>query len=433
MICIPCIELFWLLTDRFALLFFCYKSVRVRGMESSQLRVALLGFTVPDRIIGEVVAKDRNLPIQTHRFAWSLVRAVRKSDAYVRLLSVVPASNYPLMPRVVFRKKCFSEEGVTGVLLPFINLLGIKHITRFLSCLVFAKSDLRKEKIDVLLVHGVHSPFLWFGAFFRGAERKLVVVITDPPGVILPSDGRISRFLKRIDQVLVRKALAYADGVIALTDSLADDFAPYVPHIVMQGFLDRALEKIPLPERIAVDPLFNIVYAGGLHERYGAVRLLEAVAGSSNSKLRLIFFGKGDAVDRIKSVSKSDSRIVYGGVCSPEELIPVLQGADLLINPRPSDQDFIKYSFPSKLIEYMAMGVPVLTTRLAGVPEEYMDRMYAIDDESIEGIRAAILDVYNKSDLDRLNKAISARDFVLSSSSEEAQGNKIIRFLRSLF
>jgi len=50
----------------------------------------------------------------------------------------------------------------------------------------------------------------------------------------------------------------------------------------------------------------------------------------------------------------------------------------------------VRYSFPSKLIEYMASATPVLTTRLPGIPPEYEPYVYWIEDDSVEGIEHSL-------------------------------------------
>ena len=52
--------------------------------------------------------------------------------------------------------------------------------------------------------------------------------------------------------------------------------------------------------------------------------------------------------------------------------------ATLLVNPRPTTEEFTIYSFPSKNMEYMASGTPLLTTKLPGMPEEYHQYVLAI-------------------------------------------------------
>ena len=66
---------------------------------------------------------------------------------------------------------------------------------------------------------------------------------------------------------------------------------------------------------------------------------------------------------------------------------PSIVIATLLINPRFSNEEYTKYSFPSKNMEYMASGTPILTTKLPGMPKEYYEYIYLFEEESIEGMK----------------------------------------------
>lgn len=392
--------------------------------------LTLLGFTVPDHMIEEVLRKDKNLPLQTHKFAWSLARALRNGGANVHLLSALPISNFPAMPKVLVMATRFSCNGFFGRTLGFINIVGLKHVTRFLACLFSGEIVFFSSRSSVIIVHGVHSPFLWFSVLARLFKRKVVVVLTDPPGVILPSDGRLIRFLKKVDRNLVKSALSHVDGVIALTQALVDDFSPNTPALILCGFMDQHLEELQLPKP-EYRETFSVAYAGGLSEQYGVGHLLDAVMGVDSLPISLTLYGKGPLLPRILECASVDARISYGGVVHPRELSSLLQRADLLINPRPSVHDFVRHSFPSKIIEYMALGVPVASTRLPGIPSGYLDEMYVIDDESSAGIRAALERIAMIPLADRVMKAARARNYVVSVASESAQGVRIGGFLRS--
>lgn len=398
---------------------------------NTPIRVTLLGFTVTDSMLQEVIEKDQNLPIQTHKFAWSLARALRDGGATVKLLSALPVSNYPIMPKLWVSGRSFCEDGFGGRTLGFVNAVVFKHVTRVFACLLFGWREISRHRAQFIVVHGVHSPFLWFSIFLRRRDRKVVVVITDPPGVVLVRDGVFVRFLKRLDRSVVRSALSRVDGVVALTQALIDDFSPMLPAVVLPGFMDRHLEQSSMPS-YSERPIFEIAYAGGLFEQYGVGRLLDAVRNVRGINVRLTIYGKGDLESSVRKVAECDSRVRYGGVVTPKELVALLQSSDLLVNPRPSNQDFVKHSFPSKLIEYMALGVPVLTTRLPGIPNGYLEQMYIIDDESVGGLVKSIESVAALPLCDRVLRAESAREFVFHAASESAQGESLVRFLNSL-
>ena len=67
----------------------------------------------------------------------------------------------------------------------------------------------------------------------------------------------------------------------------------------------------------------------------------------------------------------------------------IVEDDSLTIDENSDDKLVAKYSFPSKNMEYMVSGTPVLTTRLPGMPMEYYPYVYFIEEESADGIAAA--------------------------------------------
>ena len=391
------------------------------------VRVCLLGFTVPDAVRDEILSADRHMPAQTHNFAWSLVDALREAGLQVGLLSVWPVSDFPGNPRVLFRSAPFATKGVPGECLGFVNLVGLKHVTRFLQCLTRGSRVLRRWRPSILLVHGVHSPFLWYAVLSRRLlGLTVVVVLTDPPGVGLPTDRLATRFLRWLDVKLVRWALRWTDAVIALTTDLARDFAPGKPALVMDGIgrFDSEAEHLR-PNRSRP----TVVYAGSLRASYGVDRLVDAVAGLTDPPVTLEVYGSGELAGWVSDVAAERAQIEGPRLLSREDLQRTYRAADLLVQPRPTNQSFVRYSFPSKIIEYLASGTPVLTTRLVSLTDEYDPYVYWIDDDSPAGIRKAVGEVLRLPEDERLAKGRQAAAFIRATRSSHAQGKRISAFL----
>lgn len=395
--------------------------------------VILVGFAVPETVAQHLFELDPNPAVQTHKFAWSLARSLQSAFGKLVLASTCPIQNYPLGRKLIFRSGQFKEQRIEGILLGFINFLVFKHLSRFLICLWTVPRFMVKHRVEWIFVHGVHTPFLLFGILMRLFGKKLVVVLTDPPGIVLPTDGVLARELKRFDVRIVTCLLANADAVISLAPELVKRFAVNKPVLVFPGILDSTtLAKISEGGRkLAVNEPFTIVYAGGLSKAYGIDRLVDAVVGMEALPIRIKFFGRGDQELRIKELADTDPRFQYGGFVGNDQLVPELRSADLLVNPRPTHEFFALMSFPSKLIEYLAMGRPVLTTRIASIPEDYDAHFFYIDDESPDGIRRAILSVMATPQLDREARALRAQAFVCAEASEFAVGRKIADLVTS--
>lgn len=396
--------------------------------------VLLLGFTVPDAIARSLFALDPGPEVQTHKFAWSLARSLQSEFGKLVLASACPIQNYPVGRKLVLRGGPFDEQGVGGVLLGFVNLLVLKHLTRFFACLWTVPRLMVRHEVDWLFIHGTHTPFLLFGILARSFGKRVVVVVTDPPGVLLPTDSALARVLKRLDIWLVSQSLTHVDAIIALAPELVKRFAVCKPVLVFPGILDSTLaKKIDEARPPLAGPAkpFTIVYAGGLSQAYGVGRLLDAIAGLDGHPVCMKLFGRGDQVPRIKALAASDARFQYGGFIGDDQLVPELLSADLLVNPRPTQDAFAVMSFPSKLIEYLAMGRPVLTTRITSIPETYRPHFLFIDDESPEGIRRAILTVMATCSIDREAHALRAQAFICVEASEVAVGQRIAELVRS--
>ena len=85
-----------------------------------------------------------------------------------------------------------------------------------------------------------------------------------------------------------------------------------------------------------------------------------------------------------------------------------------------------KYSFPSKTLEYMSSGTPVLTSKLSGIPSEYYDYLYVIEDRGKESIKKAIEEVFDKSEEELISTGILAKNYVLNFKNCKTQTKKIL-------
>jgi len=387
-------------------------------------QVVLLGFTLPDDDIAEVTRRSQVLPTQTHNFAWSLVAALRHGGADVRLLSSLPVPDFPAYDAVLVHSHRFRVGDVSGLSMGFVNVLLLKHLTRSVQLLALGRKFVAEALPDALIVHGVHGPYLLWALTRRRRGTRAIAVLTDPPGVILPSDGLVRRVLKRADRAIVRAMLKKFDGVIALSEDLARYYAPGVPTFVTPGFA-------PTIERASIDanPVPTIAYAGGLSEDYGVKRLVEAVLSITDVDVRLELYGRGELQHWIESLAQTDPRIHFGGALPLDDVRKLLGRADLLVNPRRLDNEQITLSFPSKLLEYVALAVPTITTPIPGIPSSLAQALVVTEDDSADSIRTSILKVIGWGHERRVQFGTSARALAAGQLSPLAQGPAIMRFV----
>lgn len=246
--------------------------------------------------------------------------------------------------------------------------------------------------------------------------RKVVGIITDFPEMLSGMYG--------LKESLHWKIIHSCTGYVLLTEAMADKVRPGAkPYLVIEGQVDSAMEEQSNSPDNKWSGL-NCIYAGGLHKKYGIETLVKAfiLADVPNSVLHI--YGDGDFAPELHQIK--NEHIFYHGVAPNSEVVAAEIASTLLINPRPTTEEFVRYSFPSKNLEYMVSGTPVLTTNLPGMPEEYKDYVYLFEDESVQGMVTKLREVLSLPTNELNRKGKKAKEFVLNEKNNIYQTNRIL-------
>ena len=199
------------------------------------------------------------------------------------------------------------------------------------------------------------------------------------------------------------------------------------PYTVIEGLVDSDTDFNDSPKQIKREKV--CVYAGSINKKYGIDKLVYAFAKIKQNGYELHIYGGGDFENELLQICKEKNNIKFMGWRSNDEITKTLSQSALLINPRPSGDEYTKYSFPSKTMEYMLSTTPFLTTKLPGIPAEYFSNLYLFDDESIDGMAKIIDSILIMSEEVRLKKASDAFQFIVKNKNNIIQTNKIISML----
>ena len=130
-----------------------------------------------------------------------------------------------------------------------------------------------------------------------------------------------------------------------------------------------------------------------------------------------------------KKQSKTDSRIIYLGRVDRIEALSLQKNAAVLINPRQNNEEFTKYSFPSKNLEYLSSGVPLIAYKLDGIPDEYDEFYIRPADNSAQALAECIEKVIGMPQEERLAFGKKAQVFVNENKNYIVQTKKILDFI----
>ncbi len=157
--------------------------------------------------------------------------------------------------------------------------------------------------------------------------------------------------------------LAGKDRVVVLPSVLAPEFLnpPENCDDLLQKYLDDdPLEFIESGEKI-------LLYHGILDERRGIEKILRSFTEAfKEDNVSLAFLGKGSAVPLVMRYQERNARIRYFGNV-PLSVVPcIIQLASVGIAWLP-DEPRWRYQLPTKILEFMAMEKPFITSKLPGI------------------------------------------------------------------
>lgn len=367
----------------------------------------------------------------------SAIKDYYKSDLTV--YSQFPIATFPREKQIFIEKKNYNlNTKISAINIPFINVFIVKHLSKFLNTFRMIKSWASNWKSENKIIISYNSfPYIGLpvllGAKLIGA--KSVCILADLP-INVDKKSILGKFGRWVENSLNKKSIKKFDALIVLNENAIAEYAPKSKYIIVDGGFD--LKDLPSTEcggqwnTLKENELIKVIYSGALVEYNGLINLVEAAKLVENQRFVLEIYGSGELVEYVKSSSAVDSRIKYMGRISNDKMIKVQQEAALLINPRPVNDPVSKVTFPSKIIEYLLSGTPVVTTKLNGLTDEYLDQVYVFEDETPQCMAKTIDKILTINKKDLIKKATRARQFVIKEKNWVVQGEKIIKFINSV-
>lgn len=350
-----------------------------------------------------------------------MIKGLAANGARVRCISGLPV-NRAVTARKLVREPDEQEGNASFHYITTFNFPVIRQLMILFGTLFSVLKT--KKTADTYAIYDCLNLANAYGMALGCRLKKIpaVVIVTD-----LPDMERQSGTAKRVNNRLFNKA----DGFILLTEQMNGRVnLRGKPHIVLEGHVDS---NAPAPERVRgyeeTEGVKTVLYAGSLKKIYGIGSLTEGFIKAAVHDSQLHIYGDGDFRSELEALCKKYENVRYLGVRKNSEIVSEEQKVALLVNPRPSAPEYTKYSFPSKNMEYMVSGTPLLTTHLPGMPDEYLPYVDLIEEENADGIAKALQRFFSASPEERREKGRAAREFVLKNKSNTVQAKKICDFL----
>lgn len=351
-----------------------------------------------------------------------------------KVINALPIGSYPQYYKKAFIKKSTFQlfgrsdhENIGFCNIKFIRNYFIER-TVYRSLRKYCES---KNGEVVLCIYSASAEFLSAAEKLKKKYPNVMVcdIIADLPGMTNLSSKKSALLQWFIDYKAKKslKRLEAVDCFVLLTKQMADYLHISKPYCVVEGIASKSQ-----PIERKGNSKKTILYTGTLHQKFGVMNLVNAFSQIESPDYRLMICGIGDSEKAIREAAEKDSRISFLGQLPRSEVLEWQKQATVLVNPRQNNEEFTKYSFPSKTMEYLSSGIPVVAYKLDGIPDEYDAYIQYVEDDSIESLKKKLIEVCELSDEERQSLGSAGRAFVLTEKNSTIQVKKIVMLIKSI-
>ncbi|HEX9695533.1 MAG TPA: glycosyltransferase family 4 protein [Actinomycetota bacterium] len=249
------------------------------------------------------------------------------------------------------------------------------------AALAIAAMHLRR-RYALIWILSIPNAMVFAGIVPRAMGTPVVLDVRDPMPEFFSSkyglspDSRIYRALLTEERLSLRFASHVVTVHEPLLEALLRTGVPRGRTTVVMNAPD--LRLLDVPDRSLRDPDDRtVLYAGTIAKRYGVDVALEAVAmlQSQIPRIRLRLVGDGDLVPALQARARAlgiADRISFDGpVPLPE--IPAIVGQSWVGVQAHRLDPLMRFSTSTKVLEWCALGLPVVVSRTDGVTHFFGD------------------------------------------------------------
>lgn len=272
------------------------------------------------------------------------------------------------------------------------------------------KNSLLLENNKVMMFYGydyfILNQLKWV---CKELETRLISYTFDTHKAAIEHRKGLRRFVIDCYFKLGIKKLNRIDGIILFNEEAYKEFRLRIPYLISKVGINENVISPQVYKRNE-DKCFNIVYAGSLESYNGVQEMIDAMSYLSSMNVSLNIFGNGTLKNEVIKKSASDPRIHYRGLVPRGELDDVIQRADLLLNLRNTEHYVNKFAFPSKLIQYLSSGIPVLSTRVLK-DKTFNNVAFVLDDLTAKKTSDLIAYIIDNPD-EQQKRALLAKSYI---------------------
>jgi colanic acid/amylovoran biosynthesis glycosyltransferase len=265
-------------------------------------------------------------------------------------------------------------------------------------------------------------------------ENNNIPIVIQFRGYDASSALNMKSYVRRLKKVLSQKNIYPIFVSKSLRENLADKGIMFEKSDILYSGIN--LKKFIFCEKKKISGMKIFLQISSLVEKKGQEYTIQAFSlflkNKNKDEYKLILTGDGPRKDSLELLSRSlgiEKNIEFIGNIDTNKAIELLSMADVFVHhsvtPRNGDQEGI----PNALMEAMAIGLPVLSTKHSGIPELVADKEngFLVEEKDIESYAEKMDEIITWERL-RKNRSVVEKNFEMTIHNKKLESiyNKVI-------
>jgi len=298
-------------------------------------------------------------------------------------------------------RKIYEGADITVIRPSYIRLPILDYFSILLNQFKEVMREIRDFSPDIIVSFGVVAYLA--GAIARRKRIPFVYYWIDVAHRLIPI-----KLFQPIGWLMERKAIKLADKIFVINKKLKEyvvrNGAPSEKVVVLGAGIDfrkfdpTTAKSSAIRKHLGLKEQDIVLFFMGWLYKFSGLKEV-ALQLTKHKNIKLVVVGDGDIYDELQKIRDNASisdRLLLLGRRPYSEIPKLIAAADICILPAYPNEPIMVDIVPIKIYEYMAMGKPVISTRLPGVMREfglgngivYVERPEDVVDEAIKLVMA---------------------------------------------